>query len=348
MNKRIAFFDAKPYDQVFFNRLNETFLFDITFFPNRLNEKTVGLAQGHDAVCAFVNDRIGADVIDKLVEYGVGIIAMRCAGYNNIDLKHIFGKIHVLRVPAYSPHAVAEHAVALMLTLNRNTHRAYYRTRDNNFQINGLLGFDMFGKTAGVVGAGKIGRETVKILRGFGMRVLVYDRYRDEAFAEQHACEYVELETLYRESDIITLHCPLTPENVHMINAETLAMMKPHVMIINTGRGGLIDTPALIDALKARRLGAAGLDVYEEEEDYFFEDFSNEIVSDDVLARLTTFPNVLITSHQAFFTHEALSNIAETTLNNVADFFDGARMDNEICYKCCNKACTKKTNGTCW
>jgi D-lactate dehydrogenase len=345
---RIAFFDAKPYDRVFFDRVNKEFGYEITYFPTRLNPDTAGLAQGFNTVCAFVNDHIEGEVIDTLDQNGIKLVALRSAGYNNVDLEKIFERIHVVRVPAYSPHAVAEHAVAMIMTLNRKTHKAYSRTRENNFQINGLLGFDMYGKTAGVIGAGKIGREVIRILRGFGMRVLAFDLYPDDNFAAQYEVEFTDLETLYETADIITLHCPLTPENVHMINADSMTRMKDDVMIINTGRGALIDTPALIEALKKRHVGAAGLDVYEEEEQYFFEDFSNEIISDDILARLLTFPNVLVTSHQAFFTREALTNIAGTTLQNIKDFYQDHTLTNEICYKCGKSVCRRKEEGKCW
>jgi D-lactate dehydrogenase len=295
-----------------------------------------------------VNDDLSAGVIEKLDGSGVKLIALRCAGYNNVDLKAVFKKIHVVRVPAYSPYAVAEHAAALMLSLNRKTHRAYYRTRDNNFQIDGLLGFDMFGKTAGVIGTGKIGLEMVRILRGFGMRVLAFDPFPKEEAAAEAGFEYVGLDTLYEQSDIITLHCPLTPDNVHMINADSIGKMKQDVIIINTGRGQLINTPDLVDGLKSGKIGAAGLDVYEEEENYFFEDFSSRVVGDDVLARLLSFPNVLVTAHQAFFTEEALTNIARTTLSNISAFFEEGKLQNEVCYKCCDGACRKQEEGKCW
>jgi len=272
---------------------------------------------------------------------------LRSAGYNNVDLRAAYGRIHVVRVPAYSPRAVAEHAVALILSLNRKTHRAYYRTRDGNFSINGFLGFDMYGKTAGVVGTGKIGKAAAEILKGFGMKVLVYDPYPDLSFAELSGVSYVELDELYRRADVVTLHCPLTPETQHMINADSIERMKPGVMIINTGRGKLIDTRALIDGLKSGKVGAAGLDVYEEEGDYFFEDLSAEVITDDVLARLLTFPNVLVTSHQGFFTREALHNIAETTLENIREYAQGGWLRNEICYRC-DKECKKKERRRCF
>lgn len=331
---RIAFFDAKPYDRESFDRANEVFGFDIAYFDTHLNMGTVELTQGFDAVCGFVNDSMDEAVIDHLAANGIQIIALRCAGYNNVDFNAAFDRIHVVRVPAYSPHAVAEHAVALILSLNRKTHKAYYRTRDGNFNINGFLGFDMYGKTAGVIGTGKIGRCLIEILRGFGMQVLAYDVLVDHKYAEAHGITYVDMPELYSRSDVMSLHCPLTPETFHMVNAKTIAGFKDGVMLINTGRGKLIDTKALIDGLKSGKIGAAGLDVYEEESEYFFEDWSADMITDDVLARLLTFPNVLVTSHQGFFTAEALHNIAQTTLNNLRDYFEYGLLTNEICYRC--------------
>jgi D-lactate dehydrogenase len=327
--RKIAFFDTKPYDQESFERQNQAFGFNLKFFPAHLTDETAALCRGADAVCAFVNDRIDKAVIDRLVELKVPLLALRSAGYNNVDLAAAAGRLTVCRVPAYSPHGVAEHAVAMMLALNRKTHRAYYRTRDNNFAIHGLMGFDMYGKTAGVVGTGQIGCIVAEILRGFGMTVLAYDPYPATEWAAAHGVRLVELEQLYGQSDIITLHCPLTPRNIHMINRDSLAAMKTGVMIINTGRGKLIRSEDLLEALRDEKVGSAGLDVYEEETDYFFEDFSNAIIKDDVLARLISLPNVLVTSHQAFFTQEALANIAQTTLENVRGFFAGTPL-NEV------------------
>ena len=330
---RVAFFDSKPYDIKSFDSVKpKGFVFK--YYREHLIEDTVGLAEGHNVVCVFVNDQLTASVIEKLLTCGVELIALRCSGYNNVDLKEAYGRIHTLRVPAYSPHAVAEHAVALMLTLNRKTHKAYNRIRDNNFNINGLLGFDLYGRTAGIIGTGRIGKALISILQGFGMKILAFDSYPDETFARERSFEYVELPRLYRDSDIISLHCPLTPESYHLVNDESLALMKREVMIINTSRGQLIDTQALIRALKAERIGYAGLDVYEEESDYFFEDLSGSNIADDVLARLMTFNNVLITSHQAFFTQEALLNIARTTIDNISAYFAGQPLVNEICYQC--------------
>ncbi len=348
MNKRIAFFDAKPYDRSAFDRINETYGFKIKYFPGRLNSDNVQLAKDFDAICAFVNDDLGKDVLIALENQNKKLIALRSAGYNNVDLKTAYKRIHVVHVPAYSPHAVAEHAVALMLSLNRKIHKAYYRTRDNNFTINGFLGFDMYGKTAGVIGTGKIGKAMIAILKGFGMHVLAYDLYPEAAYAKEAGIDYVDLDTLYKKSDIITLHCPLTPENVHMINTDSIAKMKNNVMIINTGRGKLINTQDLIDALKNKQIGSAGLDVYEEETEYFFEDFSIDAISDDILARLLTFPNVLITSHQGFFTEEAISNIAQTTLENIKLYFEKGELPNEVCYQCDKEPCRKKEEGKCF
>lgn len=344
----IAFFDAKPYDIESFNATNKKFNYTIKFFQEKLTINSVALTNGFDAVCTFVSDNISAEVIKHLINNKIRLIAMRCAGYNNVELPAAFGKIHVVRVPAYSPHAVAEHAVALMLTLNRKIHKAYARTRELNFNINGLLGFDMFGKTAGVIGTGKIGKELIKILIGFGMKVLAHDSFPDKSAAKELGFEYVSLSKLYKQTDIISLHCPLSKETNHLINEQSLMQMKDGVMIINTSRGQLIDTKALIKYLKNKKISAAGLDVYEEESEYFFEDFSNSLINDDILARLLTFNNVLITSHQAFFTKEALHNIAETTLNNIKLFFEKQELPNEICYKCVQQACTKKTIGKCF
>lgn len=327
---KVAFYDAKPYDQKSFNQLNEDYGFKIKYFDYKLNEDTVKLSRGYDALCAFVNDTINEEVIDSLYEQGVGLVAMRCAGYNNVDFKAAFGKVHVVRVPAYSPYAVAEHALALIMTLNRKTHKAYSRTRDNNFNISGLQGFDLYQKTVGVIGTGKIGRIFANICKGIGMNVIAYDKYPNA----ESGLTYVDLPTLYAQSDIISLHCPLSKETNHIIDETSMSQMKEGVMIINTSRGGLVDTEALIEGLKSKKIGYAGLDVYEEESEYFFEDFSEEIISDDVLARLLSFPNVLVTSHQAFLTKEALANIATTTLESIKAFDEKRTLAHEICYKC--------------
>jgi D-lactate dehydrogenase len=345
---KIAFFDAKPYDVNSFDEINRQYGFSVKYFEEHLNERTVIFTKDFNVVCAFVNDNISDKIIRLLKDNGIKLIALRSAGYNNVDLDAAFGNIHVVRVPSYSPYAVAEHSVALMLSLNRKIHKAYNRTHESNFSINGLLGFDMHGKTAGVIGTGKIGKILIGILKGFGMKILAHDKYSDTGFAKESGFEYVDLDTIYRESDIISLHCPLTKDSFHLINKDSLSKMKRNVMIINTSRGQLIDTKALIDSLKSKNIGSAGLDVYEEESEYFFEDFSNQVMSDDVLARLLSFNNVLITSHQAFFTKEALHNIAETTMNNIRDFFEGKELVNEICYKCGSDGCNKKINGKCF
>lgn len=327
---KIAFYDTKNYDVTSFNLRNEGYGFQLKYFEAKLTEDTARLAKGYDVVCAFVNDRISRQVIDILEEQGVGLIAMRCAGYNNVDFEAAMNRIKVVRVPAYSPYAVAEHALALIMTLNRKTHKAYSRTRDNNFNINGLQGFDLFQKTVGIIGTGKIGQIFANICKGVGMKVLAYDKYPNE----ESGLEYVDLDTLYAQSDIVSLHCPLFKETHHIIGEDAINKMKDKVMIINTSRGGLVDTEALIQGLKDKKVGYAGLDVYEEESEYFFEDFSEEILDDDILARLLSFPNVLVTSHQAFLTAEALGNIATTTLDSIKAFGQGDKLENEICYKC--------------
>jgi D-lactate dehydrogenase len=345
----IAFFDTKPYDREFFDAINaDGYGYNFRYFENRLKIETVSLADGCRIVCAFVNDRLSADVINKLKSLNVELIALRCAGYNNVDLGAAYRTMRVVRVPEYSPYAVAEHAIALILSLNRKTHKAYYRTRDGNFSIGGFMGFDMAGKTVGIIGTGKIGKIAAKILHGFDMQVLVNDPYPDQEFAKMTKVEYVDLEELYVKSDVISLHCPLTHDTYHIIDEKSLGKMKDGVMIVNTGRGGLINTKALIGALKSGKVGAAGLDVYEEESEYFFEDFSMQVLDDDVLARLLTFSNVLITSHQGFFTREAMQNITRTTLENIRDFLDGKPLKNEICYRCGQDVCKKKETGRCF
>ena len=329
---RFAFFDTKPYDKESFLKASEGKEIEFKFFETKLNEDTVGLAQGCDGVCVFVNDTVNAAVIDALYEMGIRIIALRCAGYNNVDTKHAFGKIHVLHVPSYSPYAVAEHAVALLLTSIRRIHKAYNRTKDFNFSLSGLTGFCLYGKTVGVIGTGKIGKIFADICKGFGMRVLAYDKFPDKNNGHQ----YVELEEIFKESDIISLHCPLTHETHHMIDEDSIGKMKKGVVIVNTSRGALIDAEALLSGIKARQVGAACLDVYEEESDVFFEDFSGHIVDDDTLARLISMPNVLVTSHQAFLTEEALCNIAETTIENIFEFENRGGAVNELCYHCGN------------
>ena len=330
---KVAFFDAKPYDKPSFEKYGEEKGIKFKFFETKLNEDTVELVHGFDAVCAFVNDTVNSSVIDKLVEMNVRILALRCAGFNNVDMKYAHGKIHVLRVPAYSPYAVAEHAIAMLLTSIRRIHKAYIRTKDFNFSLSGMTGFDLHGKTVGVIGTGRIGRVFVDICRGFGMKVLAYDKYPAKELDNGDTVRYVDLDTLFAESDIISLHCPLTEETDHIIDEESINKCKKGVVIINTSRGALVDAEALLNAIKSRKVGAACLDVYEEESDLFFEDFSGHIVEDDTLARLISMPNVIVTSHQAFLTEEALSNIAETTVNNLIELQDTGKCPNELCYR---------------
>ena len=315
---KITLFGTQPYDRESFDRIRDTYGFDICYHRSHLNANNVALAQGSDAVCIFVNDTADAGTIRQLAGMGVKLIALRCAGFNNVDLNAAarYG-IPVVRVPAYSPHAVAEHAVALMLALNRKIHRAYWRTRDGNFSLHGLMGFDMYGKTAGIVGTGRIARELIRILKGFGMEVVANDLFPDPQYAAEAGIAYVPLDELYARADIVSLHCPLTDRTRYMIGDAAISRMKPGVILINTGRGQLIHTEALIDGLKEKKIGAAGLDVYEEEAGYFYEDTSDRIMDDDVLARLLSFNNVIVTSHQGFFTREAVDNIARTTMQNI-------------------------------
>ena len=327
---KIAFFDTKPYDRASFDEVNEKYGFEILYHKGQLNRNNVVLTQGMDAICIFVHDTADTAIIEQMAGYGVKLIALRAAGYNNVDLAAAKDKWKVVRVPAYSPYAVAEHAVALMLALNRKIHRAYWRTRDGNFALHGLMGFDMNGKTAGIIGTGKIARILIRILQGFGMKVVAYDLYPDEKYAREVGISYVSLDSLYAQADMISLHVPLTDQTKNMIDAQSIAKMKEGTIIINTSRGQLIHTNALIEGLKSKKIAAAGLDVYEEEEGYFYEDQSDKIIDDDVLARLLSFNNVIVTSHQGFFTREAMHNIAETTLQNIQDFIDGKTLVNEV------------------
>ena len=327
---KIAFFDAKTYDRESFDNEAAGLDLEIHYYKDRLSLRTAQLAQGKDAVCIFVNDECDRQVIDLLAEYGIRLIALRCAGFNNVDMTAARGRIPVVRVPAYSPHAVAEYAVTLMLSLNRKVYRSVYRTREGNFKLKGLMGFDMYGKTAGLIGLGKIARELAKILRGFGMNVVAYDPYPDRLFAEEQRISLVTLDELYAKSDIISLHCPLTDDTKFIINAESIGKMKQGVMIINTGRGKLIRTEDLIEGLRTGRIGSAGLDVYEEEQNFFYEDRSDKMIDDDKLALLLMMPNVIVTSHQAFFTREAMHNIAVTTLQNITDWTAGRELKNEV------------------
>lgn len=321
----IGFYDTKPYDTEYFDLINKRYGFDIKYIEGRLNEDTVRLSEGCDAVCAFVSDDVSAQVIDELVKNKVRLIAMRCAGYNNVDVKYAQGKIEVVHVPAYSPYAVAEHAMAMLLTLNRRTHKAFLRTRDFNFTLNGLIGFDLFGKTVGIIGTGKIGNVFIDICKGFGMKILAYDIYKSNPYAE-----YVELDELFKRSDIISLHCPLNQSTHHLINKTNISEMKKNVFIVNTSRGALINSEDLLDGLLNEKIGGACLDVYEEEVDLFYEDNSQLIVHDDVLSRLICLPNVIVTSHQGFFTREALENIASTTLENIRIYFTDGVLPNKI------------------
>lgn len=328
---KIAFFDAKPYDKPAFIKFGEENGIKFKFFETKLNEDTAELAHGFDGVCVFVNDTVNKVVIDILVSLGVKIIALRCAGFNNVDLRYACGKIKIVRVPAYSPYAVAEHAMAMLLTSIRRIHKAYIRTRDFNFSLNGLTGFDLYGKTVGVIGTGRIGRVFINICRGFGMEVLAYDKYPAKGLDNGDTVRYVELDELFKNSDIISLHCPLTEETDHIIDEKSLEKCKKGVVIINTSRGALVDAEALLAGIKSRKVGAACLDVYEEESDFFFEDFSGHILEDDTLARLISMPNVIVSSHQAFLTEEALSNIAETTVKNIKDISETGTSENELC-----------------
>ena len=320
---RFAFFDAKQYDIPSFSKYGKENDIEFKYFETKLNEDTVDLANGFDGVCIFVNDAANAAVIDKLYNMGVKIIALRCAGYNNVDVKHAFGRVHVVHVPAYSPYAVAEHTMAMLLTSIRRIHKAYIRTRDFNFSLTGMTGFDLHGKTVGVIGTGKIGRVFIDICRGFGMRVLAYDKFPAPDLDNGDTVRYTDLDELFANSDIISLHCPLTDETYHIINENSLAKCKNGMVLLNTSRGALVDAEDLLEGIRSRRVGAACLDVYEEEGDLFYEDFSGNIVQDDKLVRLIAMPNVIVTSHQAFLTNEALDNIASTTVNNLVRFFSG-------------------------
>ncbi|MGL5728697.1 MAG: 2-hydroxyacid dehydrogenase [Plesiomonas sp.] len=326
----IAVFSSKQYDRKFFNLVNQSFNFNLDFFDFKFDAKTARMAEGADVVCIFVNDTADREAIQVLAQQGIKLIALRCAGFNNVDLAAAaeFG-IAVVRVPAYSPEAVAEHAVGMMLTLNRRIHRAYQRTRDANFSLEGLTGFNMHGRTAGIIGTGKIGIATMRILKGFGMKLLAFDPYVNPE-VEKLGGEYVDLDTLLAQSDVISLHCPMTPENRHLLNEAAFAKMKQGVMIINTSRGGLLNSQDAIEALKQEKIGALGLDVYENERDLFFEDKSNDVIKDDVFRRLSACHNVLFTGHQAFLTEEALTNIAETPLNNIAELTQTQHCSNQV------------------
>ncbi len=324
---KIAVFDTKPYDEEALRNAADGTDIEFKFYDTKLSSDTAGLAADCRGAVVFVNDKVDADCIEKLKQLGVGLIALRCAGFNNVDLAaaHAAG-VRVARVPAYSPHAVAEHAMAMLLCSLRRIHKAYIRTRDFNFSLNGLCGFDLYGKTVGVIGTGKIGRTFMDICRGFGMNILAYDPYP----INDGTIQYVTLDELFRRSDILSLHCPLTPETKYLINAESIVKMKKGVFIINTSRGMLIDSDALIEGIKSKKVGAACLDVYEEESDLFFEDNSGHILQDDTLARLISMPNVILTSHQGFLTSDALRNIAKTTVDNINEYLAGGVLQNEL------------------
>lgn len=321
----LAFFDTKPFDVSSFSKYSND-LISIKFYETKLNEDTVSLASGCDGICVFVNDRVNKFVIDRLIEQNIKFIALRCAGYNNVDINYLKGKIPLFHVPSYSPHAVAEHAMAMLLTSVRRIHKAYIRTRDFNFSLNGLTGFDLYGKTVGVVGTGRIGCAFIDICKGFGMKILAYDKF----IKDIEGVNYVDINELLTQSDIISLHCPLTPETYHLIDEQALEKMKEKSILINTSRGALIDAEALLAAIKYKKIGGACLDVYEEESDFFFEDYSNHIIKDDILARLISMPNVIVSSHQAFLTEEALDNIAQTTIMNILDFVRNGKKENLV------------------
>jgi D-lactate dehydrogenase len=322
MNIKIAFFSSKKYDEEMFNKFKNNYPYELGFFEVHLNTLTVELAKGFQAICAFVNDDLSKDVLKRISDFGIKLILLRCAGYNNVDLKTAkeLG-ITVMRVPDYSPYAVAEHALGMILTLSRKFHKAYYRTREGNFSINGLMGFELHEKIVGIIGTGKIGRITMKVLSGIAKKIIAYDPYpvKDK---EGLDFEYVSLDNLYKEADIISLHCPLSPESKHIINSDSISKMKERVVIINTSRGGLIDTEAVIGGLKSGKISALGIDVYEEEGDLFFEDMSDTVIQDDTLMRLMTFPNVLVTGHQAFFTERAMRDIVSSTYENLKSFLE--------------------------
>jgi D-lactate dehydrogenase len=326
---KIDFFSAKPYDKLFFDRFNKNYGFEIDYHETHLGPHIVNIIDNAQAVCVFVNDKLTADVIEVLSQKGVKIIALRCAGFNNVDLDAARKfKIAVCRVPAYSPEAVAEHAVAMLLTINRKTHKAYNRVREQNFSLNGLLGYNLSGKTVGVIGTGKIGKAFIQIISGFGCKILAYDIYPDAQLSAK-GVNYVSMEELFLNSNIISLHCPLTKENHYLINKKTLSLMKSGVTLINTSRGGLINTIDIIEGLKTKKVAALCIDVYEQEENLFFRDLSSTIIDDDKIQRLMSFPNVLITAHQAFFTEEALAEIAEVTLNSISKLNEHRMIEND-------------------
>lgn len=326
---KIAFFDTKEYDRKLFDEYNKNYGYDITYFESNLNTETAPLTKGYDAVCIFVHDKVDEHTFNILEENGVKLVALRCAGFNNVDLEHK-GNIRVVRVPEYSPYAVAEHAVALLLNVTRKLYKSYQRTRKYNFTLDGLLGFDIHGKTVGVIGTGKIGKVFIQIMKGFGTNVIAYDVYKDENASKELGFEYVELDELFAKSDIISLHCPLTPETENIINSENIKKMKDGVVLINCSRGKLIDTDSLIKEMETGKIGGVGLDVYEDEDEFFLRDMTNSYKRDKNLSILLSMPNLIITSHQAFFTREALNKIASDTCQNIKEIFDGMECRNEL------------------
>lgn len=327
---KILFYDTKEYDKKLFERYNKSYGFEIKYLESKLNNETAPLAQGYDAVCIFVNDRADKETLDILKACGVKLIVLRCAGYNNVDIKNLPEGMKVVRVPRYSPYAVAEHAVALLLSVDRKIYKSYQRTKKYNFTLNGLLGFDIHGKTVGVIGTGKIGKVFINIMKGFGTEVLAYDVFPDEKAAQEMGFRYTTLDELYEKSDIISLHCPLTDENKNMINKDSIKKMKKGVVIINTSRGKLINSDDLIEALGKGKIGGLGLDVFDEEEDFFLNDMSNSYYRNTELSVLLTMPNVVITSHQAFFTKEALDKIGKVSMDNIKEFFETGTCENFV------------------
>jgi len=327
---KIAFFDSKEYDIEMFNEYNKKYNFEITYFKTKLNEETAPLAAGYDVVCVFVNDNVNKKVLLKLKNNGTKLIALRCAGYNNVEISHLPKDLYVVRVPAYSPYAVAEHTASLLLGLNRKVYKSYQRTKKYNFSLDGLLGFDIHGKTVGVIGTGKIGKVFIKIMNGFGANVIAYDVYPDKEAEKELNFKYVSLDEIYKNSDIISLHCPLTEENHNMINEESISKMKKGVIILNTSRGKLINSKDLVKCLEEGRIGGVGLDVFEDEEEYFLNDMSNSYIRDAELSILLSMPNVIITAHQAFFTKEALEKIVSTTFENIDTFFNTGTCENIV------------------
>lgn len=327
---KIAVFSTKPYDQEYFERYKNNHDFEFTFFETPLNKYTAKLTAGFNVTCVFVNDKVDNETIKILAENGIGLIALRCAGYNNVDIESATrNKIKVVRVPAYSPEAVAEHAIALILTLNRKTHKAYNRIREGNFSLNNLIGFNLHEKTVGIIGTGKIGATFCRIIKGFGCKIIAFDKYESKELIDL-GVNYKPLDEVFKKADIISLHCPLNPETKHIINEESLSLMKNGIMIINTSRGALINTADIINGLANKKIGYLGIDVYEQEENLFFKDLSEMIIQDDLILRLISFPNVLISSHQAYFTREAMEEITTTTLNNIKEFEKGITLKNEL------------------